>query len=471
MDIPLLGITIKKLLEKIGAGNHKPGSGSAAALQAMVSSKLLATVIDITNDDDHRQFYLESLPTLLLMDKAIRERIFPRLCELFQLDSTQFDKTITLRKARNKEKNPIKKNQFSQDALKELKVSIEIPIEIAKLSIELSRISEFVFDNAFQSARGDSQVALNGSISALGGCISIIDLNLLSYGINDLSYTQKINQEVDRLKSEYNRLNKISTSKIDSLSTEVNSNIEIQSKVNKLLSNLKGKKKVLDSDIEKYVIEFQEILWVHKDDIWKKNKPENLIEVLNPKIAFKKILGYDFYETSQIPKDKENREELELAGIIDQTKRLVLISNDFPNATKNFTAAHELGHAFMHNNLVMHRDMSLESSSKLTRRDYKEIQADKFASFFLMPKEQVINSFKNKFLTNQFIINEDSTFLLNGGSPSILRSECKNIRGLSRKLASVEFYASKPFTSLADTFNVSKEAMAIRLEELNLVHF
>ena len=104
MDIPLLGITIKKLLEKIGAGNHKPGSGSAAALQAMVSSKLLATVIDITNDDDHRQFYLESLPTLLLMDKAIRERIFPRLCELFQLDSTQFDKTITLRKARNKEK-------------------------------------------------------------------------------------------------------------------------------------------------------------------------------------------------------------------------------------------------------------------------------------------------------------------------------------------------------------------------------
>jgi formiminotetrahydrofolate cyclodeaminase len=33
-----------KDLMKFGAGNHKPGSGSAAAFQGMVSAKLISTV-------------------------------------------------------------------------------------------------------------------------------------------------------------------------------------------------------------------------------------------------------------------------------------------------------------------------------------------------------------------------------------------------------------------------------------------
>ena len=118
MNIPLLGITTEKLLEKIGAGNHKPGSGSAAALQAMISSKLLITVINLTDDDEHRKYYLEVLPGLLKLDNEIRERIYPRLTELFQNDSIQFDKTIKLRKARNKEENLIKKNQLLKMHLK-----------------------------------------------------------------------------------------------------------------------------------------------------------------------------------------------------------------------------------------------------------------------------------------------------------------------------------------------------------------
>jgi len=471
MEIPLLGITTEKLLEKIGAGNHKPGSGSAAALQAMISSKLLITVINLTNEEDHRRFYLQVLPDLLRLDKEIKERVFPRLAELFQLDSAQFDKTINLRKARDQENNPIKKNQFSQEALRELKIAIDIPIEIAKLSIELSRFSEFVFDNAFQSARGDSQVALSGSLSALGGCISIIELNLLSYGINDLNYSKKINQEIDRLKSEYQRLNKISTSKIENLSSEVNSNIEIQSKVKNLLSKLKSKSKILDSDIEKLVLNLQEILWANKNQIWKKSKPGNQLEVLKPKMVLKKILGYDYYETKNIPNGKDDFEGSDLAGMIDQTKRLVLIANKYPKSTKNFTAAHELGHALMHDNLVMHRDMPLENSFRIKKRDLKEIQADKFASFFLMPREQVIHIFNNNFQTNQFIIDQNSAFLLNRSNPNILRSEYKDIRGLSRKLASAEFYAGRTINSLSKTFKVSTEAMAIRLEELDLVRF
>jgi formiminotetrahydrofolate cyclodeaminase len=39
------------------AGNHKPGSGSAAAFQGMVSKKLISTVISLTAEEKRRHIY------------------------------------------------------------------------------------------------------------------------------------------------------------------------------------------------------------------------------------------------------------------------------------------------------------------------------------------------------------------------------------------------------------------------------
>ena len=45
----LLEGTVNNLMTKFGAGNHKPGSGSAAAFQCMVSAKLIsnASILNI----------------------------------------------------------------------------------------------------------------------------------------------------------------------------------------------------------------------------------------------------------------------------------------------------------------------------------------------------------------------------------------------------------------------------------------
>ena len=161
MEKDLLGFTTRKLLKKFGAGNHKPGSGSAAAFQGMISAKLLVTVIQLANLTTHRAKYLKFLPELLDMRLAINDRIFPELANLFQDDSIQFGKTISLRKRRNAEADLVAKNHLARRALHELKVSIDIPLKIAELCIELARIAAFVFDNGFQSARGDTQVALS----------------------------------------------------------------------------------------------------------------------------------------------------------------------------------------------------------------------------------------------------------------------------------------------------------------------
>ena len=136
MDRNLLEITAEQLLEKFGAGNHKPGSGSAAALQGMLSSKLLTTVINLTNNEEHRPHYKDSLPKLLEINNQILNQIYPDLVSLFHEDAAQFDQTIKARKTRNAEKDPIKKSVLAKLALDELKSSIEIPIKISKNCID-----------------------------------------------------------------------------------------------------------------------------------------------------------------------------------------------------------------------------------------------------------------------------------------------------------------------------------------------
>src|SRR5690606_17622359 len=137
----------------------------------------------------------------------------------------------------------------------------------------------------------------------------------------------------------------------------------------------------------------------------------------------------------------------------------------FPRPTKNFTAAHELGHAILHKQPVMHRDIPIDGSIMSKNRSQAERQADKFAAYFLMPAKLVKDVFEELFQTQQFQIDETSAFKLINGNVSGLRKECRNLRGLSKKLASSESYGQNFFNSMATIFNVSVGAMAIRLEE------
>lgn len=471
MDIDLLKVTAGKLLEKFGAGNHKPGSGSAAAFQGMLSAKLLVTVISLTNEEKRKESYKNVLPELLRMDKKIHDDIFPQLKVLFQQDAIQFGKTIQAREDRNNETNAFEKNRLGIKALAELKISIQIPLTIAKLCIELAVIADYVFDNAFQSARGDSQVALSGAVAGLAGCLSIIQLNLLSYGSNENQWISKISNETSDLRIRYHQLNELATIKLDILENEVESNSKLYLEVDRLLKGLKSENKLSDFDIEKLASDLQNIIWLNKGTIWNKNIPDHPTKVLKPNIVLKKALGYHYAVTEAIYLSENGSEDSEIAGLIDQKQRIVLVSNGFDKSTQNFTAAHELGHALLHKQTVLHRDRPIDGLGKRVRRNITEYQADRFATHFLMPSKLIKSVFKDLFLTNKFIINEDNSFNLIQDSPSKLRADSRNLRGLAFKIASAESFSNQKFKSISKLFGVSVSAMAIRLEELELLEF
>lgn len=471
MKRPLITLIIHELLEEFGVGSHKPGSGSAAALQGMISAKLLVTVISITNHPDYRERYSETLPMLLEMQTKINDHIYPRLTRLFEADSIQFGRTIEAREARDKEDNLIEKNKLKRIALAELKVSVDIPLEIASLCVEVGYIGQFVFDHAFQSARGDSQVGISGAVAAIASCLSIVRLNILPFGSDEYFWISNIKRKCDVLGEDHGKLNKAANDSMDSLAKKVDAKTAFYKQVDTLINGAKSKEQITNAQLEDLATNLQNLLWSNQKSIWGKNSDITYMDVLDPSIIFDKVLGYTFINDSDLDIDYIDGHLVDVAGIIDQNNKSVQISNHTSPQIQNFTAAHELGHALLHSQSTLHRDIPMDGNEQASR-SVVEQQADRFAAFFLMPKRLVRDQFQLQFQTNLFQINSDTAFGLTANSNTVpLRSKCKNLRGLCLKLASANTYDGKYFRSLASQFNVTVIAMAIRLEQLGLVQY
>jgi hypothetical protein len=226
------------------------------------------------------------------------------------------------------------------------------------------------------------------------------------------------------------------------------------------------KKRYTIEEIEVHANNLHRSIWHHRHKIWPDRIPSNPIDMLDPIVALN-FIGYDSGLEETLGQFRSNGKLIEVAGTIDKFSMKVRISRQFPSEIRGFTAAHELGHALMHETSALHRDRPIDGSS--ISRDSIEFEADKFATYFLMPKKLVKTNFKQLFLTDSFSLNEATSFALGYSDLEALRNKCLTPRHLSRMLASAEKYNGLQFVSLAKQFRVSVEAMAIRLEEMGLV--
>ncbi len=462
----LIELSTEELLEKFGSGKHKPGSGSAAAFQGMLSAKLIHTVIDLTKA---REAYKEWWADLKLMEGDLDNRIYPALENLFQLDSEQFDRVIQLRLALKAESNWTKRRAFKEELDEAMLPATETPISIGKMCLELAWFAIFICDHGFQAARGDSGVALNNLIGTIAGCLSIINLNLLSLGHDE--QTEQIRLEASRLKTAYMDLSTKAMERLNVLEKEAERNKAYHQELQVLASGKWAGAKLSYAEIEALARRLQNTLFTYQDKLSKATDPDDVIGLLKPQLVLAKILNYHYEEPESLGQHVVDGEQFEIAGIIDKPNKSVAVSRQFSKETRNFTAAHELGHALMHRQPVLHRDKPLDGSAAGITRDAVELEADKFATYFLMPAKQVRRIFRQLFLTDKFVINENTVFSLTRGGVSAFRQKCKSLRDLSRILAEAGSNAGDSFKSMAEIFNVSKETMAIRLEELQLVEF
>jgi formiminotetrahydrofolate cyclodeaminase len=170
----LLLLPANQLLEKFGAGNHVPGSGSAAALSGILAAKLCLAVAKLTL----RKLDYEGVSPEMNFIKEKLEKLEPILYSAFQKDSEVFDEVIIARRSRDKETDPKKRKQFSNQALNKLREATEIPLEICTVCHEICDNALLLFDIGFKSARGDSGAAASSALSGAYAALFICYLNL-----------------------------------------------------------------------------------------------------------------------------------------------------------------------------------------------------------------------------------------------------------------------------------------------------
>jgi len=173
-----LALPTLELLEEYGAGSHVPGSGSAAALSALIAVELITTVCKLTLK---KPAYKKSHRRMEYIQRRVERKFKPRLIELFKQDIEAFNKVSVYRTRRDNSDNPDERRQLDAKSLKEQRQATEIPLEICKLSLELLPLALAIFEEGFKSARGDSGVAISNLLSAISGGLFIIFLNLKSF--------------------------------------------------------------------------------------------------------------------------------------------------------------------------------------------------------------------------------------------------------------------------------------------------
>lgn len=460
MNSDLLSLSTKELLEKFGAGNAKPGSGSAAALTALIACQMIKTIIDVSNVKESKKSFREDFNKI---KEKLTSEIVPELEELFQEDSNLFNNVHKLRLKRDKAHINIEKIRLKKLILDNLKPCTELPLRIAILSVEIFKMAKIVFENGVWWVQGDSQVAVSNPISAIDSCISIINLNLSYFSKNDWVdniriEVSKLNHELEAIKNECELLKK----KITEWS-EKRSQLTFQ--FDDFSKRLRGKSNITNADIENLARDIQISLFQNKDVLVWKNVPERPIDLLNTKEVLK-LLNYQSKEELSLGTNEVNEE---IAGIIDTSLFEVRVSKMYSKDIMNYTMAHELGHALPHNDMISHRERPFDNYSDKVKRPLKEYQADKFASYFLMPRKLVASTFQKKFGTTLLKLDQETAFNLTNSSLSSLKKKVKNLRDWSRIVANCNMIGINPVDSMSKTFNVSVEAMAIRLEELGLV--
>ncbi|NMW31722.1 hypothetical protein HKD42_06585 [Altererythrobacter sp. RZ02] len=172
----LITLPADELLDEFGSGGHSPGSGSAAALMALLSAQLSATVYKIAirkNHGDTSQF------SYLL--RQLEGVVLPRLKTLFQEDAEKFDEVIRVRTARDLETDLTLKRRLRARALTLLQEATEIVMEIIEICKQLIDFGIIAFDSGMNRVRGDSGSAISVAISGAMSGLFILNLNLNSF--------------------------------------------------------------------------------------------------------------------------------------------------------------------------------------------------------------------------------------------------------------------------------------------------
>jgi Zn-dependent peptidase ImmA (M78 family) len=160
----------------------------------------------------------------------------------------------------------------------------------------------------------------------------------------------------------------------------------------------------------------------------------------------------------------------EAAGIWQRDRSTILVSTRFSYETQRFTAGHEIGHYILHPRVgdrTLHRELPV--GAQTSYRPPLEQEADHFSACLLMPRRAVIAEFDARFGSKHpLVLTEAAAYHLKADE-RVLFAQPQGSLMFAEAVSKAQQFDRRRFQSLAAFFGVSHRAMAIRLEELELV--
>lgn len=211
----------------------------------------------------------------------------------------------------------------------------------------------------------------------------------------------------------------------------------------------------------------QQEIWRHRESLFPLGVPPPQ-GMLEPETAAA-VLGYQYVYSDGLGNWGQGRDLFEIAGMLDQQRKLIAVSNKYDYPAMRFTGAHEIGHvALGHPDRIMHRDRPVFDISRGSR-DPKEQDADYFAACFLAPEKLVRSAFKARFLFTPLRPTDDVVFNLCRESQHALMRAGPGSYGFAAAVAASRTFNGGHFKPLHEVFGISVSAMAIRIQELGLI--
>lgn len=211
----------------------------------------------------------------------------------------------------------------------------------------------------------------------------------------------------------------------------------------------------------------QQEIWRHRESLFPLGVPPPQ-GMLEPEIAAA-VLEYQYVYSDGLGNWGQGRDRFEIAGMLDQQRKLIAVSNKYDYPTMRFTGAHEIGHiALGHPGRVMHRDRPVFDISRGSR-DPEEQDADYFAACFLAPEKLVREAFKARFVLMPLRLIDGVVFNLCKASSHALMRAGPGSFAFAAAVAASRTFNGDQFKPLHEAFGVSVSAMAIRIKELGLI--
>ena len=195
----LMDHSCKDLISLISTSSPAPGGGSVAAIAGSLGAALLSMVAALTYEK--KEFF--SSRKLMNEIGVSAQKLKSRLIKLVDEDTKAFDSILLANRLPNK--TSVQKKYKEEKIIEANNYAIEIPLETAKLSLEVVKLSTKLIKHGNPNSITDAEVAAEVGLAGVrGGCMNVM-INLSAFDNISRKYS-KIKSEIDAIIDEANQL-------------------------------------------------------------------------------------------------------------------------------------------------------------------------------------------------------------------------------------------------------------------------